>query len=175
MLTKSINAPSPHAEAAKALIGKIYALRDEIPHFTVEGLGDARALNGGAVPYKFVESASAAVQKSVRLEQAGGADANTVRDAWAYTISYEPVVQELLAMARFLAHSIRLQRNAAGLCALDVYVLAKRLSKRKDGAELKPFVEDMQNKLGKKASTRKTNSDPVPAPAPVLPAPPAKV
>jgi hypothetical protein len=174
MLTKAITAPSPHAEAAKVLIGKFRAIREEIPHFTTE-LTDSRALNGGNVPEVFVESVSASVQQSIRLEQAGGADATTLRDAWAYTIAYEPVVQELLAMAQFLAHSIRLKRHEAGMSALDVYTLAKRLSTRKDGAELKPFVNDMRNKLGKSGRPRKTNSDPVPAPAPVLPAPPVKV
>ncbi|HEV7239175.1 MAG TPA: hypothetical protein VGQ36_08030 [Thermoanaerobaculia bacterium] len=174
MLTKTSIAPSPHAEAAKVLIDKIRALRDEIPRFTTEGLGDARSQNGTAVPEKFMESASAAVQSSTRLEQAGGADATTLRDAYAYAISYDPVVEELFALAKFMAHSIRLQRKEAGVCALDVYSLAKRLCKRKDGAELKPFVDDMRNKLGKKRQ-RKASSDPVPAPPPVPPAPPAKV
>lgn len=174
MLTKTTAVPSPHAESAKALIQKILALRDEIPHFTIEGLGDGRADTGGAVPEKFMESASVAIQKSIRLEQAGGADATTLRDAYAYAIAYEPVVQELLALAKFTAHSIRVQRNIAGFCALDMYSLAKRLSTRRDGAELKPFVEDMRNKLGK-ARSRKTDSAPDPVTSPVLPAPPTKV
>ncbi|HEX6097271.1 MAG TPA: hypothetical protein VF432_13160 [Thermoanaerobaculia bacterium] len=173
MLPKASAGPSPHAEAAKALIGKFRALREEILYFTTD-LTDSRALNGGAVPESFVEAVSAAVQQSTRLEQAGGADATMLRDAWAYTVAYEPVVQELLAMAKFLSHSIRVQRNAAGLSALDVYTLAKRLSKRQDGAELRPFVADMRVKLGKKGRPRKANSDPAPATAPVLPAPPAK-
>jgi hypothetical protein len=85
-----------------------------------------------------------------------------------------PRVQEVIALGKFLAHTIRQQRVHASECALDVYALAKRLAGRKDGAELKPFVEDMREKLGKKA-TRKTNSDPVPAPASFPPAPPRKV
>jgi hypothetical protein len=174
MLTKTNNAPSPHAEAAKAFIEKLRALRDEIPHFTTDDFGNGRSQNGSSVPEKFMESASAAVQKSLRLEQAGGADATTLRDAYAYAIAFDPVVQEIVALGKFLAHSIRQQRVNASECALDVYSLAKRLAGRKDGAELKPFVEDMREKLGKKA-TRKTNSDPVPAPAPVVPAPPPKV
>jgi hypothetical protein len=166
MLMKSTAAPSPHTEAAKAFIEKIRAMGGEFPRFTLDGLGDGRAQNGTAVPEKFVESASVAVQKSFRLEQAGGADATTLRDAYAYAIAFEPVVQELLALAKFLAHSIRVQRNAAGLCALDVYSLAKRLSKRKDGAELKPFVDDMRVKLGKRSS-RKAEPDTEPVPVPV--------
>ena len=175
MLMKSTAAPSPHAETAKAFIEKILAIGAEFPRFTLEGFGNARAQNGGAVPEKFVESASVAIQKSIRLENAAGTDATTLRDAYAYVIAFEPVVQELLALAQFLANTIRVQRNEAGLCALDVYNLAKRMSQRKDGAELKPFVDDMREKLGKKGRPRKTDSAPVPATAPVTPAPPAKV
>jgi len=174
MLAKTNNAPSLHAEAAKAFIEKLRALRDEIPHFTTADFGDGRSQNGTLVPEKFMESASAAVQKSTRLEQAGGADATTLRDTYAFAIAFDPAVQEVIALGKFLAHTIRQQRTSASQCALDVYALAKRLASRKDGAELKPFVEDMREKLGKKA-TRKTNSDPVPAPASFPPAPPRKV
>ncbi len=174
MLPKTDNAPSIHAEAAKAFIQKLRALRDEIPHFTTEDFGNGRLQNGKSVPEKFMESASAAVQSSTRLEQAGGADATTLRDAYAFAIAFDPAVLEVIALGRFLAHTIRQQRVSASECALDVYALAKRLAKRKDGAELKPFVDDMREKLGKKAA-RKTNSDPVPATTPLLPAPPKKV
>ncbi|HEX6083853.1 MAG TPA: hypothetical protein VF266_04965 [Thermoanaerobaculia bacterium] len=174
-MTKSATAPSPHTEAAKALIDKIRALRDEIPRFTTDGMANARLLNGLQVPEKFVESASAAVQNSSRLEQAGGADANTLRDAYAYAIAFDPVVEELLALAKFVAHSIRVQRSAAGVCALDVYALSKRIASREGGAELKPFVDDMRRKLNKTGKPRKASSDPV-LPATVPPsAPPKKV
>lgn len=168
MLMKATVAPSQHTESAKAFMEKIRAIGAEFPRFTLEGLGNARAQNGGAVPEKFVESASVAVQKSIRLEQAGGVDATTLRDAYAYVIAFEPVVQELLALAQFVANTIRVQRNEAGLCALDVYNLAKRMSKRKDGAELIPFVEDMRVKLGKKGRPRKAESETAPAPVAVV-------
>jgi hypothetical protein len=42
------------------------------------------------------------------------------------------------------------------------------------GAEFQPYFEDMRNKLNRKSS-RKTNSDPAPAAAPVTPAPPTRV
>jgi hypothetical protein len=149
------------------LIEKVRAMRTEIPRFTTEGLDQGRSRNGQSVPEKFLESASAAVQNSSRLEAAGGADATSLRDAYAYAIAFEPLVEEIFALGRFLANSISVQRTEAGVCALDVYSLAKRISKRKDGVELIPFVEDMQNKLGKKPS-RKASSDLVtPAPAPV--------
>ena len=113
MLTKSTVPPSPHAEGARVLIEKIRALRAEIPHFTTE-LVDGRALTGGVVPDRFLEATSAAIQNIERLEQAAGSDATTLRDAYAYALAYDPVVQELEALAQFVAHSVRVQRNAAG-------------------------------------------------------------
>ena len=81
-------------------------------------------------------------------------------------------MQEFLAAARFLAHSIRVRRDEAGKCALDVYSLTKRISERKGGDELKPFAEDMRRKLKKSGRARKASSDPVkPAPVPVPPVP----
>lgn len=172
-MLKATQAPSPHAEAAKALIDKIRAHREEIPHFTTEGAGDGRSLNGGNVPEPFVESASAAIQQSTRFESAAGADATTLRDAYAYTIAYEPVVQEYLAMAAFLAHSIRVKRDEAGKAALDVLAHGTRICKRKGNEDLKPYVDDMRRKLKKSGRPRKASSDPVtPAPVPVPPAAP---
>ena len=80
---------------------------------------DGRVLNGVQVPEKFMESASAAVQNSSRLEQAGGADANTLRDAYAYAIAFDPVVEEIFALGKFVAHSIRVQREGGREAALD--------------------------------------------------------
>ena len=159
MLTKSTVPPSPHAEGARVLIEKIRALRAEIPHFTTE-LVDGRALTGGVVPDRFLEATSAAIQNIERLEQAAGSDATTLRDAYAYALAYDPVVQELEALAQFVAHSVRVQRNAAGAVALDVYSAAKQLSKRKDFAELIPYVDDMRDKL-KKSRVRKAPAEPV--------------
>jgi len=175
MLTKSSVAPSPHAESARVLIEKIRALRTEIPNFTTD-LIDGRALTGGMVPERFLESTSVAIQNNVRLAQAAGTDATTLRDAYAYALAYDPVVQELIALAQFVAHSVRVQRNAAGICALDVYNTSKRLSSRKDFVELKPFVDDMREKLKKGARSRKPglpSVTPAPDPVPAVPAAPA--
>lgn len=171
MLIKATAAPSQHVESARILIEKIRALRNEIPRFTTERLGDGRSLTAGVVPEKFLESASASIQNNTRLEEIAGADAMTLRDSYAYALAFDPVVQELKALVMFLEHSIRLQRNEAGIVALDMYNSAKRLAKRPGGAELKPFVEDMRGKL--KKGRRKANpDDDTVEPAPVPSAPP---
>lgn len=177
MLPKATVTPSPHAESARLLIEKIRALRTDVPNFATD-LVDGRSLSSGQVPEKFLESTSVGVQNNLRLEQAAGADASSLRNAYAYALAYDPVVQELLALAQFVAHSVRLQRNAAGICALDVYNTAKRLSQRPDFAELKPLVADLKEKLKKKGpGSKKAKAAPpeTPAPGPVPATPHAKV
>ena len=157
--------PSPHAEAAKALLEKIRALRAEIPRFVPEVQEETRLLvQKSLVPDPFMESASVSIQTFERLEQASGTDAATLRDAFGFALAYDPVVREVFDLARSMAHTIRVQRATAGESALDIYAFAQRLSKRKDGVELRPFVEDMRQKLKKAKRTRRANSTPTPAP-----------
>ena len=69
-------------------------------------------------------------------------------------------MSEAEAFKRALAHTIRTAKAAAGESALDVYAVAQRLAKRKDGAELVPHVKDMRRKL--KRGRRKATSEPAP-------------
>jgi hypothetical protein len=155
--------PSPHAEAAKVILDKLRALRAEIPRFVPHDRGAARQLaQKAAVPDAALESASVVIQVSPRLEMASGTDAATLRDAFGYALAYEAVVQELHAFMRSMRHTIRVARAEAGASALDVYAIARRFSLQKDGAELRPHVEDMRRKLKKR--TRRTVGEPAPAP-----------
>jgi hypothetical protein len=164
VLADPVIATSPHAEAAKALLDKIRALRTEVPRLIPEIPEESKKLvPKAAVPDPFIESASVSIQAFARLETAADSDAATLRDAFAYAIAYDAVVQELFSFGRTMAHSIRVQRAKAGASALDIYAIARRYSKQKSGAELIPHVEDMRRKL--KRGRRKTTSQPVPDPA----------
>jgi len=156
---------SPHAEAAKAFLDKIRALRAEMPRFVLEPTNETRKLiHNAALPDPFLESASVSIQTFSRLEQASGTDAVTLRDGFSFALAWDAVVQELRSFTRSAAHSIRVQRAEAGASALDIYAIAQRLSGQKDGAELRPYVEDMRKKLKRHKRTRKATSDPTPAP-----------
>lgn len=155
-----------HNEAATALLTKIRALRSEVPRFVAEApvREKRRLILTSSVPDPFVESASVAVQSSVRLESAAGADGAALRDAFEFARAYEAVLQELRAFTRAVAHTIRVQRGEAGSRALDVLAVARRLARHADGAELLPRVEDMQRKL-KMRRTRRTTPDPASEPS----------
>jgi hypothetical protein len=153
--------PNPHAKSAKALAEKVRALIAEIPRLTPLGPNDAQRLSAAAsVSEEFLESARAVMQKSPLLEGASRTNAPAMRDASAFAMAYEMVLPEAEALMRMLAHTIRVAKAAAGESALDVYAIAQRLAKRKDGAELVPHVKDMQRKL--KRGRRKATLVPAP-------------
>jgi hypothetical protein len=153
------------------LIDKINALREEIPRFTLEEKSLTKTLaRRSRVPDAGIELASVALQRSTRLEIAAGSDAPSLRDSYAFAHAYAPVVLVLLALARSVAHTIRLERAKAGVSALDIYVIARRMMKQADGAELASFVDEMA-KLLKPKRPRKTNSTSDSAPA-LTPTPP---
>jgi hypothetical protein len=55
---------SPHVEGAKALVEKLRALRAEIPRFTPEGPGDAKALaTKASLSEQFLEAASVSIHR----------------------------------------------------------------------------------------------------------------
>lgn len=166
--------PSPHAEGARALLEKIRAFRAEIPRLIAEtAADDGRRLSvHSGVPDSVLESASVAIQMVPRLEGVAAVDAATLRDSYGFAMSYDAIVVELESLRRTVVHSIRVQRAQAVSAALDIYAVAQRLSRQKDGAELIPYVEDMRKKLNK-GRTRKSTSNPDPAAAP-SPAPSRK-
>jgi hypothetical protein len=170
-MTETTITPNSHVEAVNALLEEIRALQVKIPGFIpkVSRRETRRIVPRATLPTEFLESASVVVRRSNRLEVAAGADAARVRDSYAFSLAYEAIVQELAAFGRAVQHTIRARRAEAGGCALDVLAMARRMANQKDGAELIPHVEDMQRKLNRRR-TRKTNSDPVPAPVD-LPAP----
>lgn len=153
--------PSPHADAAKALVDQIRAVRAAIPRFTPEGPKDAQSLAATAsLNEQFLEAASVLIQKSPMLEGVSTMNTATLRDSFAFALAYEAALTEANALVRALAHTVRLARATAGTCALDIYAFAQRLAKRKDGAELIPHVQDMRRKL--RRGRRKATSEPAP-------------
>ena len=140
-----------HIEAAKAMIDKVRAMRQEIPNFTVPSNDEEkRRLSAtSSVSPLFVEVTASAVENSPVLVRAGSSDPNVVRDLVSYAEAYTPVADELEALAKFLRHSIRAAKGKAGRHALNTYAIARRLAKDPETAELKPFAESMRRELGR--------------------------
>jgi hypothetical protein len=152
---------SPYTEEAKVLVGQIRAIREQVPRFTPEAPGEARAMAAKAsVSEQFLEAASVSIQKSPALEAISGTSPEVLRDASAFALAQQAALTEAQALVRTIAHTIRVAKAAAGESALDIYAIAQRVAKRKDGAELVPHVKDMRRKLN--VGRRKATSEPAP-------------
>ena len=143
--------PSVHAEAALERVQQLRKWREEIPHFAIpENSNAKRRLSPAAsVPPEFVELTNMAVANENALVRGDGPTPAQMRELVAYADAYEPVADELEALATFLRYSTTAARNVTGSEALTTYSLASRLSRRAKYAHLKPHVADMRRALGR--------------------------
>ena len=159
-----------YADSALSRVEDIRAWREKIPNLVIPETKGARKrlVNAASVPKEFVELATIAVKTKPVLVRSSGQDLAQDKDLSDFADAYGPVADELEALASFVRHSVTLARNKVGSEALTTYILAQRLSKRPETADLLPHVEDMAKALGKRS--RKAKSQPAPAPTPA-PAP----
>jgi len=162
--------PQSYADSAFSRIEDIRVMREKIPNLVIPETKGARSrlANAASVPKEFVELATVAVKSKPVLVRASGQDLAQDKDLSDYAEAYGPVADELEALASFVRHSVTLAKNKVGSEALTTYILAQRLSKRPETADLLPHVEDMTKALGR-SGRRKAKAQPAPAPAPVTP------
>ena len=171
---KTIQTVPPEASArtaaAQALIGKVRAMRDEIPDFTSPAfLGDGRPLTAAAtVSPAFVERTIVAVTNIPLLGRQGMLDPAVSRDLITFADTFAPLADELEALALFVRHSVASARNTAGADALMTYAFAQRLAKRPEtAAQLAPHVQDMRQALGRRRKAKQPAPD-TPSPGPIV-------
>ena len=158
--------PQPsHLDEAIALIDDIRAMRQRVPNFVVpESKNAGRQLSPAAsVPPQFVDLAALAIRNNEELTLGRDSGSVQMRDKMDFADAYDPVADELEALASFINHSVTKAKNKVGSGALNTYALAKRLAKQPETADLIPHVDDMSKALGRKG--RKAKSQPAPAPA----------
>jgi hypothetical protein len=162
-----------HTAAAQARVEEIRAMRQAIPNFVFPVTkSDRRRLTSAAtLPPQFVELTAVAMKNSPSLVRGGGVDPAQTRDLMTFAEAYEPLADELEALAKFVRHTVTAARNKAGSDALLTYAVAQRLAKRPETADLAPHVDDMRTALGRRGgigrrAPRKPKTEPQPAPAP---------
>ena len=143
--------PISHSEAAQQRVQELRRWRELIPHFvTPESTDESRRLIAAAsVPPEFIELTNVAVANQTALVRGDGATPAETRDLVSYADAYDPLADELEALAQFLRHSTRTARNIAGTEALNRYAMARRLAKQRKTAHLAPHVADMRRALGR--------------------------
>ena len=143
--------PNRHIDAAQERIKELRLWREQIPRFVIPPTADAtkRLSSAASVSPEFVELTNVALANQSSLVRAEGLAPAEVRDLVSYADAYDPLADELEAMAQFVRHSATAARNRAGTEALTTYSLAQRLAKLPENAGLKPHVADMRRALGR--------------------------
>lgn len=149
MSTKEIT--RSHTEEAQALLKELRQMRERIPHFAIplSAQETKRLTPAAAVPPEFVELTAVAVANENALVRGDGATPAEIRDLTSYADSYDPIADELEALAHFIRHSVRAARNKAGSEGLTTYALTRRLARRPEYAHLAPYAADMRRALGR--------------------------
>ena len=161
---------SVHSEAAQTRIEEIRGLREKFPNLVIPTSPRAsqRLSRVASVPSPFVELFAVSIKNNPLLARSGGLDPDQIRDLKDYAEAYAPVADELEALAAFVRHSVAVARHKVGSEALATYVVAGRLSKLPQHADLAPHVADMKRALRVR---RKAKEDAEPNPAPTTPPP----
>ncbi|HEY0370936.1 MAG TPA: hypothetical protein VGD79_02990 [Thermoanaerobaculia bacterium] len=143
--------PNPHAETAQERVVELRKWREQVPRFAIPASGDlTRKLSPAAsVPPEFIEITNMAVANENVLVRGEGATPTEIRDLVAYADAFDPVADELEALATFLRYSTTAARHTAGTEALTTYSLAQRLAKQPKYGRLTPYVASMRRALGR--------------------------
>ena len=155
-----------HTEAAQAFMQKIQELRESIPNLAVPATPrDARRIGAAAtLSHDFVEETVAATESSSHLALPGAIPPAQMRDLLSFAEAWGPAVAQADALTRFLRHTVNMVKYKTGSQALTTYAFTQRLAKKPETAYLRPFVEAMRQKLGRRAAGRRTPAEPAPVP-----------
>ena len=164
--------PADHIHDAQTIVDALRVMRQTIPHFVIPASSKApgQLSTVASLPPEFIEISAMAVRNSLALVRGGSTDPATVRDLMNFGDAYVAVPDELEALAQFIRYSIAAAKHKAGLEALTIYSLAKRLAKRPENADLAPLVADMRRALGTRFK-RKAAPEITTTPPPVTPVP----
>jgi hypothetical protein len=159
--------PASHADIAQARVAEVRAMRERIPDLVIpeSKTANQKLVSAATVPPQFIELTAVAVKNSETLVRKGGADPAQLRDLMSYAEAFEPLADELEALAQFVRHSVIAARHKAGRDALTTYAIAQVLAARPETADLAPHVADMKRALGKRAFGGRI-AKPKPAPVP---------
>lgn len=153
---------STHHDRAQECVEDVRAMQKRIPYFVfpTPGTERRRLARAASVSPEFVELSAVAVTNDPALVREGGADPDHTRDLMSFAEAYEPLADELEALAQFVRHSAVVARNKAGSEALTTFALARRLAKRPEHAHLRPVVEAMHRALGFRRRKPKPQPEP---------------
>jgi len=102
--------PQPsHLDGAVALIDDIRAMKLRVPNFAVPATKNAnrQLVMAATLPPQFVDLAALAIRNNEELTRGGNSGAAQMRDKMDFADAFDPVADELEALAHFIRHTVR--------------------------------------------------------------------
>jgi hypothetical protein len=162
---------TPYQKIAAQLGTAINDTVVQIPGYNDDLSNIARRLRR-PVSTEFVGMTVAAVDASPELQGVNQLDTTDCRDTLQFSQAFQPLIDQILGVARRVELLIRVREAKAGRSALGIYNIAQRVALNPNNTHVKVHVENLKAELRRKRIGRPAKA-PAP-PAPVAPHAPAQ-
>ncbi len=153
-----------YQQLASKMAASVTETAAQIPGYTGD-LSDSAKKARRVASTDFVTMTLSAVESSEELTGVKQLDVVETRDSLQFSQAFQPLVDQLLGVARRLSLMMRVKDAKAGRGSLLTYGIAKRLVLNPNNTHLAVHVENLKAELKRRRSKAKTSS-PTPRPAP---------
>jgi len=173
-LTEPAPAPAPVITAYQKIAAQLTtAIADtvaQIPGYK-DDLSDIPRRIRRSVSADFLGMTVAAVDASTELQGVNQLDTNDCRDTLQFSQAFQPLIDQLLGVARRVDLLIRVREAKAGRGALGIYNIAQRVASNPNNTHLAVHVENLRAELRRKRIGRQVKVPAGPVPNAPIPAP----
>jgi len=124
------------------------------------------------IPTEFLATAIAVVEQVPELLSVNRLDIASARDTLQFIEAFRPVADKVVSVAKSLSDTISARKATLAADALQIYSIAKGLSRDPNSAHIAAMVANLKRDLGRRGRTKgSTNAAKVPPflPLPTLP------
>lgn len=155
---------TPYQKIAAQLGTAIKETVVQIPGYN-DDLSDIAKRVRRPVSTEFLGMTVAAVDASSELQGVNQLDTIACRDTLQFSQAFQPLIDQILGVARRVDLLIRVRESKAGRGALGIYNIAQRVALNPNNTHVAVHVENLRAELRRKRIGRQPKVPPAPAPA----------
>jgi hypothetical protein len=173
-VSEPVPAPAPVMTPYQKIVAQLAAAINEtvaqIPGFNDDLSNTPRRLRR-PVSTAFLGMTLAAVDASGELQGVNQLDTMDCRDTLQFSQAMQPLIDQLVAVARRLNLLKRVREAKAGRGALSIYSIAKRVALNPNNTHVAVHVENLKAEMQRSRLGRRNKTVQPPAPIALIPAP----
>lgn len=139
-----------YAAIAQQMTQVAHEVVSRLDGFVYLSPGERLRVNTSAnIPDKFLETIARAMDRFTALAASTSLTSAEIRDLVAWSQAWLSVADEFIRLARGIKETVKRRRAIGGTESLRVYSVAKHLNRPGDREELVPWVDQLQQALGR--------------------------